>query len=930
MANRYWVGGAGTWNTTSTTNWSDTSGGAGGFSVPTVADSVFFDQAGTYTVTMTGALACLDITVSAGTVTFATGTSPTLNVRGSMSLRAGTVWAAVITITFSATTTGQTITTNGVTLTNGVIVFDGVGGQWTLGSNLTTSNSLTLTAGTFDTSSTNNYQLSVVTISSSGTIARTLNLNSSTVNVTSFLANTTTNFTFNAGNSQLNFISSSSTLSGSASGLTFYNVSFTASALGTRAISGVNTFNNLTFASRVSAGIYAISIGGNQTVNGTLTLSNSGVASSRQFITSSVVGTQRTLTVNALAAGAADYDFKDIAITGAAAPIAPTRAGDCKGNSGITFPAAKTVYYRQTGSANWGVTGTGSWSLTSGGALDPAAFPLAQDTAIFPAATYPASGSVTTINADYNIGTIDMNLRTSNTMTLAMGASVLIVYGNWVNGTGITISGVGSLSFQGRGTQTITSAGRSFTQNIGTISPGGSVTLLDALTTTSTTQSGMSAGTFDANGYNYTAVGFSSSNTGVRTIAIGSGTWTLNGTGNAWNTAIRTNLTVTGTGTISLTNAGAKTFAGGGVATYPTLNQGGTGTLTISGANTFADITNTAIGNITFPASTTTSVSAFNVSGNSTTRVQLRSSFTGAGFTLSKSSGTVSVDWLDIRDSFATGGATWNAGANSLNTGNNLGWIFGTSTTHATSGGLIGQGTTLAGSAARLRTFATSGALIGQGTTLAGSAARFRTFATSGALNGPGSTINGSAVRFRAFATTGTLNGQGTIINGSATRFRAFVSSGALDGQGAAVAGSAARFRVFATTGVLDGQGAAIVGSATRLRAFNATGSLFGQGAALSGVASRIRYFTASGALLGPGAAVNGNASRLVTHFSTGALVGPGSAIVGVSNHISLYPDPADVREGVQYGPGGIYVGTLTVGSGRSIIRLRSFTEEGS
>lgn len=41
----------------------------------------------------------------------------------------------------------------------------------------------------------------------------------------------------------------------------------------------------------------------------------------------------------------------------------------------------------------------------------------------------------------------------------------------------------------------------------------------------------------------------------------------------------------------------------------------------------------------------------------------------------------------------------------------------------------------------------------------------------------------------------------------------------------------------------------------------------------------------------------------------------------------SLYPDPSDVREGVRYGPGGIYTGTLTGGGGSTIIRLRSFTE---
>ena len=43
MANRYWVGGSGTWNTSSTANWSATSGGASGASAPTLSDNVFFD-----------------------------------------------------------------------------------------------------------------------------------------------------------------------------------------------------------------------------------------------------------------------------------------------------------------------------------------------------------------------------------------------------------------------------------------------------------------------------------------------------------------------------------------------------------------------------------------------------------------------------------------------------------------------------------------------------------------------------------------------------------------------------------------------------------------------------------------------------------------------------------------------------------------------
>jgi hypothetical protein len=37
------------------------------------------------------------------------------------------------------------------------------------------------------------------------------------------------------------------------------------------------------------------------------------------------------------------------------------------------------------------------------------------------------------------------------------------------------------------------------------------------------------------------------------------------------------------------------------------------------------------------------------------------------------------------------------------------------------------------------------------------------------------------------------------------------------------------------------------------------------------------------------------------------------------------YPDPSDVRAGVQYGPGGIYVGTLESTAGELNISLRSF-----
>jgi hypothetical protein len=666
MANRYWVGGTGTWNTTSTTNWSDTSGGSGGFSVPTSADSIFFDQAGTYTVTMTGALNCLDITVSAGTVTFATGTGPTLGVYGSMSLLAGTVWNSTGAITFQAASGARTITTNGVTINATNFQTGPTGGPstatFTLGSALTLGSTtiLGVASGTFDTSSSGNYTISTYQFSSNNTTARTINLNGSTVNISfpssvAFNFATTTNLTFNAGTSQINLTAATTGIA--SGGLTFNNVAFTlAGSAATITITGANTFNTLSFVGRTNTGVNRATFSDNQTIS-TLTLNAGTTAAFRTMLQSDTIGTTRTLAVTTLTAGAADYDFRDIAVTGSAAPLSVTRAGDCKGNSGITFPAAKTVYYRGTASANFGVASPGSWSLTNGGALDNAAFPLAQDTAVFPAATYPASGSTITIPSNYNIGTIDMSLRTTNTMTLATTTGTLTIYGNWVNGTGITLSGTSVITFPGRGSQTITSAGKTFTQRFNIETPDGSVTLQDALTCTNSIGFDINNGTFSAASY---AVTFNNAKLSIdgntaRTLNFGSGTWTLGSVGDVF-TYSGSNLTVTGTGTINLTSASAKTFAGGGVQTYPILNQGGTGSLTIQGNNKFISLTDSSTGSILLTSGTTTEVSTLGLQGSVGSLLTLNS--TGTGNAILRSEDPIIV------------------GANSVNAGNVSGVFF--------------------------------------------------------------------------------------------------------------------------------------------------------------------------------------------------------------------------------------------------------------
>ena len=661
MADRYWVGGSGTWNTTSTTNWSATPGGAGGASVPTSADSVFFVQTATYTVTCTGALNCLDLNVGGGTVTIAQGTSPTFAIRGYMSLIAGTVWSATGAITFTAITTNKQIVTNGTTLA-GSVIFNGVGGSWFLSSALTTSGTITLTTGSL---TTNNYNITatgafVVT----GTLTRSITLGSSVVTVgasstTAFSAAQTTNLTFNAGTSEFIFTNTGAGINVASTGLTFYKVNFTSTSISTSTIAGNNTFSIFQIVGATSANVTTTVFSANQTI-GTLTIGAGASPACRRLIASNDLGTQRTLAVTTVSA-TADIDFRDIAITGTT--LTGTRLGNCQGNSGITFPAAKTVYWAALGASTW--ADANSWSFTNGGAADSTAFPLAQDTAIFPAAIPAAGVTATNSSSGYNVGTVDMSLRTTNAMTLDLTSS-LNIFGNWINGTGITLSGSSTLSFLGRSNQTITSAGRTYTQRFVINSLTGFATLQDALTSSSASSTGLSitSGNFSANGFNVTFSGASAGVdlTGVRarSVDIGSGTWTLAGT-YGWNVPSASGLSVFGSGTLSFTSASTKTFNGADIQTYPTINQGGAGQLNINGSNKFQNITNTykATGatTVTFAVGSTNTFAAFNLSGEA-----------GRLCTLKITSGSSAA--------LLRKPTTWFMGANSINAGFNTGLTF--------------------------------------------------------------------------------------------------------------------------------------------------------------------------------------------------------------------------------------------------------------
>lgn len=841
MPDRYWVGGTAAWDGTAGTKWATTSGGAGGASVPTTADAVFFTNLSTGTCTIsagnTGA-ASINCTGFAGTI----AGSAAITVAGSVTLVSAMTYTHTGTMTFTGT---GTLTTAGKTFCP--VTVDGVGITLTPGDPLNMgSRTLTITQGTFTTA---NHNVNCGNLFSSNSNVRGINFGTSVVTITSTLDfSVSTNLTFTAGTSTIEITSSTATFNGG--GLTFHNVSFTGNAVGQRNISGVNTFNNLTLIASAT-GLSSFSIP-NQTINGTLTCSGSS-AVARCFLSSFAIGTTRTLTVANLVAN--DCDFRDITITGAAAGTSPTRAGDCGGNSGITFPAAKTVYRVGT-NTTW--EGSSSWATSSGGTGADTNFPLAQDTAVIDNNT-ALTGTLSVFN--FNMSAIDASTRTTG-ITLSFSTSS-VFHGSMALGSGVTVSGTQIATFAGRGTMNFTSAGKTITFAITVEAPGGTFRLVGALTSTSTFT--FTRGTFDLNGVTLTSTTFSSSNSNTRTLAFGTGNITVTGTGTVFNSTTTTGLTVTGTpvvnvtnntatattitpgspteansisfnftagtysltisnnvlnlnftgfagtlvnsartifgdltlstgmtllagintttfastsgtprtittngktldfpltfngvggtsrlldaltmgstrtlthtngtldlngfnltvgtayttatgtknltfngstltcptasttafnnaaptgytttagtgtGTINMTAATAKSFVGGGSTFNCTLNNGGAGALTITGSNTFTTLANSVQPtSFLFTAGTTQTLTNWNISGTAGNLVTIGSP-TAASHTLSKASDTVSADYLSISRSSATGGATWYAGANSTDGGNNSGWIF--------------------------------------------------------------------------------------------------------------------------------------------------------------------------------------------------------------------------------------------------------------
>jgi hypothetical protein len=664
MADRFWVGGTDSWNGTAGSKWAATSGGAGGESVPTSNDDVYFDanSSGTVTVSATANCKSLDCTGFTGTIA---GTSQISVFNGSVTLDASQGWTHTGTVamlgTGTLTTAGKTFSTVQISGTSSPNV--------TLGDALNTgTRNILVGLATFDTAG---YSVTAGSLQSSNASVRTINLNSSTLTFsgsTALTASTSTNLTFNAGTSQINATASFTNIFGGG-GLTFYNVSFTGTGAGIRAITGANTFNDLTL-NASATGMSQLELFDNQTVNGTFTCAGSAF-NQRGFVRSFPIGTTRTITAAVVSAN--DCDFRDITIAGAAAPIAPTRAGDCGGNSGITFPAAKSAFRVGT-NTTW--AGSSSWALTSGGTGSNDNFPLAQDTAVIDNST-TLTGTLAL--AIYNIGSLDASARTTG-ITLNHNAEA-IRYGDYTLGSGVTVSGTSVQTFSGRGTQIFTSAGKTITFPLIVDKPTGAFELGDAFESSQNLT--LTRGALDAKNYNVTCFIFASSNSNTRTLTMGSGLWTLSGTGNVWFTTPTTNLTFnkdTADILLSNTSTSARAMAPGSLS-FNKLTIGGatgTSTLTLSGGSpSYTELasTKTVAHTIVIPATTNT-IGTWSVTGTSGNVVTVNSNIAGTRRTINLTNATSDIDFLDVKDIGITDPDKFYVGDNSTDSGNNLNVIF--------------------------------------------------------------------------------------------------------------------------------------------------------------------------------------------------------------------------------------------------------------
>lgn len=617
MAARFWVAG-GTGNWSSTTNWSATTGGASGASVPGSADAATFNAssgAGIATVDSNVTIQTLTMSGFTGTLAFGTNTL-SLNSTGTVYTGA-TTFSVTGTPIINVTSAGSTA----IMVSSGTVTeADSISFSFTAG-----TYSLTLTGNVKNVDFTGfagSFVLGLVTVYGSWNVPSGSSMTFSASTATLTFGATSGTKTIYTNAKPMDFPIDFNGVGGifQLTSNMVVGSSSTASTRQARLFGGTLDLNNFSLISGTWSGgsslVRALAFG----TSGSIT----------------VVGSGTSLILNNSCTAALNFSY-----TGTSIFYVSNNSGTAS-NIAIAL-ATESVAMNYT-------INTGTYALT--------AFAGANS-----AKNLDFTGFSGTFANAWNAVTIFSNLTLSST-------------------AGAPLASASQLNFSATsGTQIITTNGKTIDKPITVNGVGGTVRLADALLMGTTRAFTHTNGTLDLNGKTLTVGTTYATAAGTKDITFNGGTLVCPAvTTTAFNNAAPTGFTTTagtGTGKISMTGATAKTFVGGGATYNCTLSNDGAGALTVSGSNTFTAIANgvqpTAF---TFTAATTQTVTNWNVSGTAGNLVTIISSTAGVPALLSKASGTVSSDYLSLKDSTALGGAAWYAGANSTNVSGNLGWIF--------------------------------------------------------------------------------------------------------------------------------------------------------------------------------------------------------------------------------------------------------------
>ena len=690
QAPRYWVGGTGTWNNTSTTNWSYSSGGPSGADVPASIDNVIFDansDVGTgFTVTVSTGAACADFTVSGLDQTMTLSGTTAMTVGGSLSWPSTNFTNSYTgTITFSATSL-KTITSGG-NIIDSPVTFNGVGGTWSLQDALTigaivTPRLVTLTAGTLQL---NSYTMTVNgTFNSNNTNTRGINFG--TGKLTYFpcasggessaspgfdIGTVTTGWTTSgtpvleitgaiaANNKYIripNFTEANSiSLRFTASTGAFVNI-----------ITGLAWFRDIYYAAGSAASIPTIGNGA-ITMYGSFTYVSGTLGTGGTVTFAGTTGTQNitsggaTLDCNITFSGTGTYALQDACNIGTATARTIT----------LTTGTLELNSYSITVFGNFSATGTGVRRIQMSGTNGKIVLANPNTVTIWNNATVTnmttdgnvlvqitntgsrtiSAGAMTEANAvsfqlSPTAGTIIFtasntvkNLTIDNNAFTVSNIAITI-YGNLtIGGTSPTLTaGTNAWTFAGTtGTQTITANGETLDFPI-TFSGTGTYLLGSALsvgTATARTVT-LTTGTLDLSAYTFTIFGvFSSSGTGVRRVQTSTGATkgkiviTTNTAITVFDRTTVTNMTVDPNAFVQLT---------GGGATVKTISPGSLSTET----NSFSFQLSCTAGTVTFSGGVVNSLTVDNTAFTlSNSAMNIYGNFTYAAGSTSTISGGV-------------------------------------------------------------------------------------------------------------------------------------------------------------------------------------------------------------------------------------------------------------------------------------------------